>query len=403
MATVTLDAMMRGGMYDQLGGGFHRYSTDERWLVPHFEKMLDDNAAREMLNEAGGFYSAQDADTEGEEGRYFVWAPEEIEAALASATPDPTGDAELLSAAYGVTARGNFEGKNILTLAMTSEEIAESSGLTVAEVEERLARAKAALLAARETRVSPGLDNKVLASWNGLMLSAFAEAARVLDRDDYKEIAERCADFVLEHMRTPEGRMLRSWPCGGTALAGYLEDHAAVAAGLLELYQTSFDPRWFEAARELAETILAHFADPAGGSVAAELLIKLAEYTGEERYAEAATAALAQVQPMMARAPLGFAHWLGALDLVLAPPAALAIVGEGPEEMLAVVRERWRPGLVVAAVSEAATAGGVGLLDGREALGQRATAYLCRGFACERPVVTIQALVALLTVREAPD
>ena len=452
MATVTLDAMMRGGMYDQLGGGFHRYSTDERWLVPHFEKMLYDNAqlarvylhayqvtgnseyrrvvtetldyvAREMLDEAGGFYSAQDADTEGVEGRYFVWTPEEIEAALANTTPDPTGDAELFAAAHGVTPSGNFEGKNILTLAKTAEEIAENSGLPVTEVEERLARARRALLAARESRVRPGLDDKVLASWNGLMLSAFAEAARVLDRDDYREIAERCADFLLTQMRTLEGRMLRSWPRGGTPLPGYLEDHAAVAAGLLELYQTNFDPRWFKATRELAETILAHFADaaggffdtsddheslllrpkttqdgalPSGGAMAAEVLIKLAEYTGEERYAEAASAALAQVQPMMARAPLGFAHWLGALDLTLAPPQALAIVGEdGAEEMLAVVRERWRANLV-AAVGVAGVVGGVALLEGRKAPYRRATAYLCRGLACERPAGTAEELADAL-------
>jgi hypothetical protein len=420
--------------------------------VPHFEKMLYDNAqlarvylhayqvtgkseyrrvatetldyvAREMLDEAGGFYSAQDADTEGEEGRYFVWTPQEIEAALADATPDPTADAELFAAAHGVTPSGNFEGKNILTLAKTAEEIAESSGLPVAEVEERLARARRALLAARESRVRPGLDDKVLASWNGLMLAAFAEAARVLDRDDYREIAEKCAEFVLAQMRTPEGRMLRSWPRGGTPLPGYLEDHAHFAAGLLELHQTTFDPRWFEAARELVETILAHFADPAGGffdtaddheslllrpkttqdgalpsggSVAAELLIKLAEYTGEERYAEAASIALAQVQPMMARAPLGFAYWLGALDLLLAPPQALAIVGEGPEELLAVVRERWRPGLVVAAGTTGEPAQGIELLEGREALGGRATAYLCRRFVCERPAVEAAQLAASL-------
>ena len=456
MATVTLDAMLRGGMYDQLGGGFHRYSTDERWLVPHFEKMLYDNAqlarvylhayqvtgaseyrrvatetldyvAREMLDEAGGFYSAQDADTEGEEGRYFVWTPVEIEAALAGATPDPTGDAELFAAAYGVTARGNFEGKSILTLAKTAAEIAEESGLPEAEVEERLVRARRALLAARETRVRPGLDNKVLAGWNGLMLAAFAEAARVLDRDDYRQIAEKCAEFLLAELRTPEGRMLRSWPRGGTPLPGYLEDHAACAAGLLELYQTTFDPRWFEAARELAETILEHFADPlggffdtsddheslllrpktiqdgaqpSGGAMVAEVLIKLAEYTGEERYAEAASTALAQVQPMMARAPLGFAHWLGALDLLLAPPQALAIVGEeGADAMLAVVRERWRPNLVTAAGVAGEATGGVALLEGREALGGLATAYVCRGFVCERPVGTAKELAEALGSR----
>ena len=218
--------------------------------------------------------------------------------------------------------------------------------------------------------------------------------------------------------------MLRSWPRGGTPLPGYLEDHAACAAGLLELYQTTFDSRWFEAARELAETILEHFADPlggffdtsddheslllrpktiqdgaqpSGGAMVAELLIKLAEYTGEERYAQAASTALAQLQPMMARAPLGFAHWLGALDLLLAPPQALAIVGEeGAEEMLAVVRERWRPNLVAAVGATGEATGGAALLEGREALGGLATAYVCRGFVCERPVGTAKELAEAL-------
>jgi len=460
MATVTLDAMLRGGMYDQLGGGFHRYSTDERWLVPHFEKMLYDNAqlarvylhayqvtgtheyrrvvtetldyvAREMLDAAGGFYSAQDADTEGEEGRYFVWTPEQIEAALVGVDPDPIGDAELFALARGVTASGNFEGKSILTLAQTAEQVADSSGFSEAEVEERLDRARRALLIARDSRVKPGLDHKVLASWNGLMLAAFAEAARVLARDDYRAIAEKNAEFVLEHMRTPEGRLLRSWPRGGTRLPGYLEDHAAYAAGLLELYQTTFDPRWFQAARDLAEITLVHFADSAGGffdtsddheslllrpkttqdgalpsgaAMAAEVLIKLAEYTGEHRYSDAAVAALAPVQSLMARAPLGFAHWLGALDLLLAPPQALAIVGEESSEMLDVVRERWRPNLLVAVgAAQAATpmpgaaeANAPALLNAREAKGRQATAYLCRGSACEPPVSSAAELGALL-------
>ena len=461
MATVTLDAMMRGGMYDQLGGGFHRYSTDGRWLVPHFEKMLYDNAqlarvylhayqvtgsnayrrvvtetldyvVREMLDEAGGFYSAQDADSEGEEGRYFVWTPEEIESALVGTAPDPTGDAELFALARGVTAGGNFEGKNILTLAQTARQVAESSGLSEAEVEERLDRARRALLSARDSRVKPGLDDKVLASWNGLMLAAFAEAARVLDSEDYRAVAEKNAEFLLAQLRTPEGRLLRSWPRGGTRLPGYLEDHAAVAAGLLELYQTTFDARWFETARDLADTVLTHYADPAGGffdtsddheslllrpkttqdgalpsggAMAADVLVKLAEYTGEGRYSGVASAALAQVQSMMARAPLGFAHWLGVLDLLLAPPQTLAIVGEEPcepQQMLAVVRDRWRPNLVVA-VGTAATsaegaqdAGASALLAGRAAKDGQSTAYLCRGATCEPPVSSAGELETLL-------
>ena len=282
MVTTTLDAMARGGIYDQLGGGFHRYSTDGFWLVPHFEKMLYDNAqlarvylhawqvtgdelyrriatetldyvAREMLDASGGFYSAQDADSEGEEGRFFVWTPEQIRAALADAAPGAedavAADANLFMTAYGVTAGGNFEGKSILHVVRSAAQLASAQREDEDVLAERLARVRAALFGARESRVKPGLDDKVLAGWNGLMLAAFAEAARVLHRDDYRAIAERNADFVLSQMRTPDGRMLRTWKAGSAKLNGYLEDYAHVADGLLELYQTTFEPRWFHAAR----------------------------------------------------------------------------------------------------------------------------------------------------------
>ena len=286
---------------------------------------------------------------------------------------------------------------------------------------ERLARVLAALFAARESRMRPGLDDKVLASWNGLMLAAFAEAARVLHRDDYGAIAERNADFVLSQMRTPDGRMLRTWKAGGAKLNGYLEDYAHVADGLLELYQTTFEPRWFHAARELGDAILEHFADPvggffdtsddheelllrprnvqdgaipSGGSAAASVLLRLTEYTGDGRYAAAAEAAIARVQGGMAQAPLGFANWLSALDFALAPPTEVAIVGDGAQEMLEVVWRTYRPNDVVAASSGAA--GGIALLESRESLHGTATAYVCRQFACERPVTSPEELQVLL-------
>ncbi len=291
MVTSTLDAMMRGGIYDQLGGGFHRYATDEIWLVPHFEKMLYDNAqlarlylhgyqvtgdesyrrvatetldyvVREMLDPAGGFYSAQDADSEGEEGRFFVWTLQGVRAALEGSSDDPYGDAELFADAYGITPGGNFEGKSILFVSRTAAEIADERGLPLEEVEARLARTRRVLLGAREQRVKPGLDDKVLAGWNGLMLAAFAEAARVLGRDDYLAVAQRNAEFLWAQMRDERGRMMRTWKNGHAKLNGYLEDYANVADGLLELYQTTFEPRWFAAARELADSILEHFADP---------------------------------------------------------------------------------------------------------------------------------------------
>ena len=404
MVQRTLDAMMRGGICDQIGGGFHRYATDQRWLVPHFEKMLYDNAQlarvylhawqitgndayrrvvtdtldyviREMLDPTGGFYSAQDADTEGEEGRFFVWEPDEIRAVLAEACGEPVAvedaaedsDVDLFLRAYGISLTGNFEGRSILYQAQTPSDIAMERWVGADEIDARLSRSRAALFAARETRVKPGVDDKVLSGWNGLMLAAFAEAARALDRDDYLEVARRNAEFLLTEMRDESGRMLRTWKRGQAKLNGYLEDYATVADGLLELYQTTFDVRWFAAARELGDAILAHFADPAGGffdtsddheellvrpknvqdgaspsggAVAAGVLLQLARFTGEGGYADAADRALAGVSLGMERAPLGFAYWLGVLAVTSAPPCELAIVGEDPEALL---RRRAQP------------------------------------------------------------
>ena len=454
MVTTTLDAMARGGIYDQLGGGFHRYSTDENWLVPHFEKMLYDNAqlarvylhawqvtrselyrriaietldylVREMLDDGGGFYSAQDADSEGEEGRFFVWTAEEIRSVVSAVSPDPDVDVELVEAAYGVTAAGNFEGRNILVAARSPASVAHARGMDVAEAEERLTRTRAALFEARRRRVAPGRDEKVLAGWNGLVLAAFAEAARVLDREDYRAVAERCAGFLLGEMRDPSGRMRRTWRAGQAKLNGQLEDYAYVANGLLELYRTTFEPRWFAAARELADAILDHFAAPgggffdtsddheelllrprtlqdgavpSGGSAAAYVLLELGAYTGERRYVEAGESAVAPLAPAMGQAPLGFANWLAALDLALGPPQEVAIVGADADELLAVVRRAYRPNVVVAAAADggAAERSGIALLASREAIGGRATAYVCRQHTCERPVTTAEELEELL-------
>jgi len=451
MVTLTLDAMMRGGIYDQIGGGFHRYATDELWVVPHFEKMLYDNAqlarlylhawqvtgdasyrrvatetldylAREMRDPEGGFYSAQDADSGGEEGRFFVWTPGEIRAVLAGSELGSEADAELFLLAFGVSAEGNFEGRNILTVARSAAELASARGITPEEVETRLNRARASLMATRAARVRPGLDDKVLAGWNGLALGAFAEAARVLDRADYRDIAERNAEFLLAQMRTSSGRMLRTWKAGDARLNGYLEDYAHCADGLLELYQTTFGSRWFEGARELADAILEHFADPedgffdtsddheplivrpkgladgaisSGGAMAAGVLLRLAHLTGEGRYADAAEAAVSQAQRAMSRSPLGYAQWLNVLDFALATVREVTIVGERPETLLAVVRSAYRPNLVVAAGRPEATTV-VALLKGREAVDGRATAYVCRDGACGLPVTTADELAVLL-------
>jgi uncharacterized protein len=446
MAVQTLEAMARGGMYDQLGGGFHRYSVDARWLTPHFEKMLYDNAqlarvylhawqatgepffraiaeetldyvAREMTDPAGGFYATQDADSEGEEGKFFVWTPDEIKAALCdgNAGNGESDQAERFIAAYGVTARGNFEGKNILELVGSFEE------------REALTEARRRLSEARERRVHPGRDDKALASWNGLMLAAFAEAARVLGRDDYREIAEHNAEFVLHEMRTPEGRLYHTWKAGEAKVNGYLSDYTNLTEGLLELYQTTFDPLWYAAAYEMAKTMIEHFsapvgfydtsddhedlvvrprelqdnATPSGNGMAALALQRLAGLAVEPRYVDLAREALAAMQATLGQYPLGFGQWLAALDYALARPCEVAIVGDANTEdtqaLLDVCREGYRPHQIVA-LGEPGDGSDVPvpLLANREPVNGQASAYVCVDFTCRPPVVDPEALADTL-------
>ncbi len=446
MITKTLDKMTRGGMYDQLGGGFHRYSTDQTWLVPHFEKMLYDNAqlariylhgwqitqndfyrriteqtldyvVREMTDPQGGFYSTQDADSEGHEGKFYVWTMEEIHAIFGD-------EAQIFLDAYGVTERGNFEGKNILNVARDLDVVTAMHHLPQSEIERRLETARRKLFAVREQRVKPARDDKVLTAWNGLMLAAFAEAARVLKRVDYQAIAERNANFLLGEMRESNGRLRRSWKQGDARLNGYLEDYANLAEGLLMLYETTFDPRWFVAARELADAMLTYFADrqggffdtsddhetlitrpkdvqdnavPSGNAMAATVLLKLGAFTGDSRYIDAAQDALQSVRGAMGSAPLGFAQWLVALDFALGKPKEIAIIG-APEEvrsLLDVVFREYRPSQIVA-VAQPGEASPIPLLEGRTQLNGRATAYVCHGFTCQLPVTEPDALARQL-------
>jgi uncharacterized protein YyaL (SSP411 family) len=446
MVTQTLDAMARGGMYDQLGGGFHRYSVDDHWLVPHFEKMSYDNSqlarvylhawqvtgneffltvveeildyvVREMTDPLGGFYSTQDADSEGEEGKFFVWTPDEIR--------DVLGDeADAFIAAYGVTSGGNFEGRNILEFA--------------GDVDQRpaLAESRRKLFQVRGQRVHPGRDAKVLTAWNGLMLAAFAEAGRGLDRDDYRLVAERNADFLLRELRQENGRLLRTWKAGEAKLNGYLEDYAYLIEGLLELYQTTFEPRWFVAAQELADTMIAHFqapdggfydtsddhetlisrprdlqdnATPSGNAMAVTALLRLAGFTNDWRYADIAHQALAQVQSLMAQYPLGFGQWLQALAYALSQPKEIAIVGDpeaaNTQALLSVVRGGYQPFQVVALGEPSAQPPAVPLLRDRGLLDGQAAAYVCgapspgRAFTCQAPVTEPEGLRAQLEQR----
>ncbi len=437
VAVHTLEQMARGGMYDHLGGGFHRYSTDAEWLVPHFEKMLYDNAQlarayllgyqatgnqffrgiaeqvieyvlREMTDPAGGFYSTEDADSEGEEGRFYVWTPAELRALLGDA------DARLFGGFYDVTDRGNFEaGASILHTDHTPAEIARRLAVTEAQLLAALERGRSVLFEARSKRVRPARDEKVLAAWNGLVLRALAEAGAVLRRSDFVDAARKNADFLLSTMRRADGSLYRTWKPGHAAhLNGYLEDYANVADGLIALYEATFEARWLSAATSLADLVLERFADtgnggffdtssdhealisrpkdifdnatPSGNAVAADVLLRLALLTGNDEYERAARGVLELLREPMARYPLGFARSLSALDFLLGRPREVAIVGQpgapDTEAMLRVVFEPFVPNKVVAGGDTA-----IPLLEGRSSRGTAATAYVCEHYVCQAP------------------
>ena len=441
----SLQHMANGGIYDQLGGGFHRYSVDAMWLVPHFEKMLYDNAllsriylhtylvtgnafyrriveetldyvVREMTSPEGGFYSTQDADSEGEEGKFFTWTPEEIEAVLSRE------DAEMFTRYYDVTPHGNFEGKNILHVAQDMQSVgAGEEALVVA----RLRHCRDLLFKAREQRVKPGRDEKILTSWNGLMLRSFAEAARYLGRSDYLQVASNNATFLLREL-CRDGRVLRTHKDGRARLNGYLEDYTFLADGLLALYEASFDPRWFSEARRLMDEAITLFADkqnggffdtgsdhetlisrpkdimdnatPAGNSVAAEVLLRLAAFTGEETYRQRADDYLRSLADIMVQHPQAFGHALGALDFAISPVKELAIIGDPRQAdtraLLEVINTRYLPNSVLACAAadnlEAIQA--IPLLADRPVKDNKATAYVCQNFACLAPVNTPEEL-----------
>jgi len=449
---LTLHKMAHGGMYDQLGGGFHRYSVDAVWLVPHFEKMLYDNAllarlylhayqltgnpfyrriveetldyvVREMTHTGGGFYSTQDADSEGEEGKFFLWTPDEVKSLLGSK------EGQIFCAAYDVRPGGNFEGKSILNIPTPFEDVTKQHNLSLDELTEILDRGKAKLFEARERRVKPGRDEKILTAWNGMMLAAFAEAARVLNRADYGEVATRNAEFILSTMMK-DGRLFRTWKAepGQARLMGYLEDYAFYADGLLALYQTTFNPRWFQQARALMDVVLKHFADeqnggffdtaddheqlvtrpkslqdnatPCGNSIAVRTLLTLAAYTGQAKYQEPATKALAALQGPMTQYPGAFTYWLGSLEFALSQPKEVAIIGspehDDTQRMLQTLQEPYRPNQVVAVTTENSTAGHPELVEGRPQKDGQATAYVCQQFTCKQPVTTATELEELL-------
>jgi len=445
---LTLQKMANGGMYDQLGGGFHRYSVDEKWLVPHFEKMLYDNALltriyldaflvtgnefykriatetldyvrREMLDGSGGFYSSQDADSEGEEGKFFVWSAKEVEALLGEK------DAKLFCRYFDVSEEGNFEDSNILHVDVEAESIAKLLRVSVEELSAAIARGKQVLFEAREKRIKPFRDEKMLTAWNGLILRSFAEAARVLARSDYLEVATNNANFLLREMKR-NGRLLRTHKDGESKLNAYLEDYAYLADGLLALYEATFDLRWFEEAHALVETMIEQFADeaeggffftsadhekliartkdwydnatPGGNSVAAHVLLKFALLTGDESYRQKAEQILKMLKPAMMRSPSAFGHLLCALDFSLSSPYEIALVGSSESADMRTLADsvfkRYLPNKVVALANPADSraAEAIKLLENRSQIEGKATAYVCRNFYCEAPVTAHQQL-----------
>lgn len=441
LVTLTLRKMAEGGIYDQLGGGFHRYSVDARWAVPHFEKMLYDNAVlppvylsawqatgdplfrrvaeetldyvlREMTHPEGGFFSTTDADAEGEEGKYFVWDPHEVTEVLGPEL------GPLLCRHYGITETGNFEqtGKTVLHVAEPASALAASLNLPLEEVERQLAEGRRRLLAARARRVPPFRDEKILAGWNGLMISAMARAGRILRQTRYTESATRAAEFLLTQLSDGQGALLRRYKDGQAGIAGYLEDYAFATAGLIDLYEATFAERWLQEALRLADETLNRFYDgvgsffltqdgaetlihrprdttdasvPSGTAVAVMSLLRLQPYRRDDRFRLVAEDVFRAHRDLMARAPGATASLLQALDLYLSSPTEVTLVGEAPESWLAALGRRYEPNLVLTCIDgprdDAPIWAGKAAVNG-------ATAYVCRNFACSPPAVTWQEL-----------
>jgi hypothetical protein len=437
-------------MFDVWGGGFARYSVDSTWLVPHFEKMLYDNAQlalvylhayqltgdpfmkatceatldfvlSELTHPAGGFFSSLDADSEGEEGKYYLWTPAQIRQVL-----HDDNDAALFIAAYGMTEEGNFGIGNILRRTLNDEQLAEKFHLDVPSVAEKLAGLRSQLLQARTARVHPATDDKVLVSWNALMLSSFAAASLCLGKPVYLEAAIRNASFILNNMM-PDGRLLRSWRNGVAKQRAFLEDYAALGLGLLALYQVDPNLRWYKACLSLLESILVHFQDPAGGffdcaddsqallyrpkdlqdnatpsgnALAAMLLLKLAAYEGRSDWRDQAESMLSSQLGKILRYPAAFGQWLSVLDFALGPVHQVAILGESTDpatqSLIKPMHQSYYPRAVLATSAYPPTQGSPAVLNDRPLLNGKPTAYVCQDFVCHQPVNDPDAMIAQL-------
>ncbi len=443
MVRVTLDRMAAGGIYDHLGGGFARYSVDERWLVPHFEKMLYDNAQlavtyleafqatghadyervvretldyvlRDMTDPAGGFTSTEDADSEGVEGKFYTWTLDELRAVLGDEAADT------FAQVYDVSQAGNFEhGQSILNLPHTITQEAKRLGRDHKGLKVELAASRAKLFAVREKRVHPHKDDKVIVAWNGLMIDALARAGAVLGDDRYTEAAAKAADFLLRELRTEGGRLLHTWRKGTAKLNAYLDDYTCLANGLISLYEATFESRFFDEAMALMDVVLTHFADqkqggfyytaddhealivrgkdftdnavPSGNAMAAMALVRLGKFTGRQELLDAAQATMRHAVDLMRRAPTATGQMLLANDLFLGPTYEMVLACDLSEQdgrdALIMARERFLPNKVLAtAQANSETPAALGeLLRGKTMLGNSPTLYICEGFTCQAP------------------
>ncbi|MCP9440527.1 MAG: thioredoxin domain-containing protein, partial [Nitrospira sp.] len=447
MVTKTLDMMAAGGIYDHIGGGFARYSTDNRWLVPHFEKMLYDNALlarvyveayqvtckplyrqvatevldyilREMTGPEGGFYSATDADSEGVEGKFFVWTPAEVSAAV-----ENQEEAKRFCALYDITEEGNWEHKSIPNRLRPIEDVAKQQNVTPDDLLETAARVKPVLYQARQRRIPPALDDKIITAWNGMTISAFAEAARVFGDRRYREAAERAADFLLRIHAKPDGRLLRTSRAGYAHLNAYLEDYAYLAEGLLDLYEAGADERYLKAAAQLADILLKDFQDevqggffttareheslilrtreghdgatPSANAVAASALARLSFHFDRQDWREAAIGAIRTYGRQISRYPKAFAKTLSVVDFLTEGPIELAFVGHSEDERFQALRravaEIYLPNRIIATLTSGATSS-LPLLQGKRLVDGKPALYVCRHFRCLAPITDPSAI-----------
>ncbi len=453
MVQRTLDHMARGGIYDQIGGGFHRYAVDAVWLVPHFEKMLYDNAqlasiylaayqafgdaryrrvaeetldfvVREMTDSRGGFHATLDADTAGHEGTFYTWTADEIDEALGGE------DAAIANVWFNVEPGGNFEGRSVLATPRTAADVADRLGVGEEQLQESLTRIRTTLLEVREARERPGRDEKIIAGWNGLMLKAFANGSRILNRPDFREIGERNAAFLLEHL-SRDGRLLRSWKDGDARIGGFLEDHAYAIDGLLALYQATANARWLEEALRLTDVMIAEFGDPegvgffdtaldhetpvarprdlhdgatpSGNAVAADVLLRIGAMTGNDAWSARGSELLRTMARTMREHPLAAGRYLSATDFYLGPLKEVALAGDPDRDdlqaLLGAVYDGFEPNAIVGFVDPDRS----GLMDrlpflqDRPMRDERATAYVCEHFACMPPVHEPEALARQIT------